>query len=134
MPSRRTADPAVEVDRFLATSDHPAVPLIGALRRIVLDADPSIGEGIKWNAPSFRTNEYFATTHLREKHGIGLILHFGAKKTAIATTGVEIADPAGLLQWLAKDRAIVRFADEAALAAQRAALQGVLREWIRYVG
>lgn len=133
MPARRPADPAVAVDQFLATLDHPSMLLIGALRRVVLAADPSIGEGIKWNAPSFRTQEYFATMHLREKRGVGLILHFGAKKNAIATTGVEIADPGGLLQWLGKDRAIVRFGDEAALAAQRTALQALLREWIRHV-
>ncbi|HVH33578.1 MAG TPA: nuclear transport factor 2 family protein, partial [Tahibacter sp.] len=100
-----------EVDAFLATLQHPARDLVVALRRLVLDADASIAEGIKWNAPSFRTRDWFATTHLRMKAGIGLILHFGAKKNAIADSGVAIPDPGGLLDWLARDRAMILFRD-----------------------
>ena len=66
-----------------------------------------IEEGVKWNSLSFRTRggqgEWFATVNLREKQGVGLILRFGAKKNALSETGVAIADPAGLLRWLAKD-------------------------------
>ncbi|WP_257386571.1 DUF1801 domain-containing protein [Tahibacter caeni] len=119
------------MDAFLAALEHPARDLVAALRRAVLGADPSIAEGIKWNAPSFRTREWFATTHLRAKVGIGLILHFGAKKNAIADGGVAIADPAGLLQWLAKDRALVAIRDADDLATRGPALQALLRDWIR---
>ena len=73
------ADTSAAVDAFMATLEHPCTALIEALRRIILRADPSIAEGIKWKSPSFRTGEYFATVNLRAKAGIGLILHFGAK-------------------------------------------------------
>jgi hypothetical protein len=132
----RTSKNAAEdtdVDAFLAALDHPAKALVVELRRIVLGADARIAEGIKWNAPSFRTTEYFATTNLRAKQGAGLILHFGAKKNAISASGVEIPDPAGLLRWLAKDRATVEFGDAADLTVKAPALQAVLREWIRHV-
>ena len=46
---------------------------------------------------------------------------------------MKIDDPGDLLQWLAKDRAMVTFADEAALAARRAALTGIIRQWIAHV-
>lgn len=120
-----------EVEAFLATLQHPARDLVVALRARVLGADASIAEGIKWNAPSFRTRDWFATTHLRTKTGVGLILHFGAKKNAIADSGVAVADPGGLLDWLARDRAMIVFRDAADLAQKAAALQAVLREWIR---
>jgi hypothetical protein len=130
--SKKPADDA-DVDTFLAALDHPAKALVVELRRVVLGADARIGEGIKWNAPSFRTTEYFATTNLRAKQGTGLILHFGAKKNAISASGVDIPDPAGLLRWLAKDRATVEFGDAAELKAKAPALQALLREWIRHV-
>ena len=66
------------MDAFLASLDHPFLREILALREIILGADPSIVEGIKWNAPSFRTSEYFATFHLRARDGVQLILHRGA--------------------------------------------------------
>ncbi|MGC4055913.1 MAG: DUF1801 domain-containing protein [Paludibaculum sp.] len=104
-----------------------------ALRQLILSVDPAIGEAIKWNAPSFHTTEHFATMNLRARNGLGIILHFGAKKNAIAETGIQIPDPHGLLEWLAKDRALVTFRDLEQQEAQREAFANLLREWMRYV-
>jgi hypothetical protein len=88
-------------------------------------------EEIKWNAPSFRTSEYFATLQPRFLQGVQLILHFGAKKRD--TSGVSIADPDGFLQWLGPDRASVKFRDAQELETRRAAFERVLRDWIAHV-
>ncbi len=121
------------VAAFLAAIDHAAKQEIVALRRIILDADASIAAGIKWNAPSFRTTEYFATFNLRAKEGTQLILHFGAKKNDITNTGVCIPDPEGLLKWLAKDRATVSFCDMNDIVAKKSALVSLIRQWIKHV-
>ena len=44
---------------------------------------------------------------------------------------MKIADPAGMLEWLAKDRCLVTFTDAKDIQAKRAALQAIVREWIR---
>lgn len=124
---------AEDVDAFVAKAHHPLTAEIEALRTTILGADKSITEGIKWNAPSFRTTEWFATTHLRTKAGIGVILHLGAKTRATAKTGIDIADPTGLLQWLAKDRAMVTFADVKDIKAKQRAFRTLLKEWIAHV-
>lgn len=121
------------VAAFLAAQDPAARPLIDALREAILAADPRIREEIKWNVPSFRTSEFFATLHTRVKVGLGVILHFGARRSAISKTGVTIPDPHGLLQWLGKDRAVVTFDDQSTLARQRDAFIALLREWIRHL-
>lgn len=121
------------VDDFITSLEHSRKAEIQTLRRIILAADPTIREEIKWNAPSFYTSEHFATMHLRTKQGIGLIMHFGAKKDAVSETGVTIADPNGLLQWLAKDRAVVAFSDTADIESKRAALTAIIREWIKHL-
>ena len=65
---------------YLRDLEHPLKKEIEAVRRIVLGFTPAIGEGIKWNVPSFRTaTEYFATFNLRAKDSVQLILHLGAK-------------------------------------------------------
>lgn len=122
----------VTVNDFIATLKHPHKDAIELLREVVLGADKSISDEVKWNAPSYRTTESFATTHLRAKTGVGMILHFGAKKRAIAPREA-IADPSGLLQWLADDRAMVSFADIADVKGRRAAFTALVREWIRFV-
>ena len=129
--TKTDADTAEAVDAFMATLEHPHKDAIAALRRIIAGADPAIAEGVKWNAPSFRTTEYFATTHLRAKDGIGVILHLGAKVRE--TPSFQIDDPQGLLKWLAKDRALVNFAGVQDVKAHEAAIQGVVRQWIASV-
>lgn len=130
---RSNADSTEAVDAFMSTLDHPCKPEIEALRKIIRGAHPSIAEGIKWNAPSFRTTEYFATTHLRARTGIGLILHLGAKAKALPAGGMAIKDPDKLLQWLAKDRAMVTFTDLKDIRARKVALEGIVRQWIRHL-
>ncbi len=123
-------DPAVEA--FLAELEHPHKPVIETLRKLILGVDPTIQEGIKWNSPSFRTTEYFATLNLRQDR-VWLILHTGAKVKANAMSGIPIADPTGLLEWLAKDRAVVKFADANDLKSKKAALEAILREWVKII-
>lgn len=130
-PARRGASAPEDVETFLASLEHPFKPEILALRQIILEADPSIGEGIKWNAPSFYTTEHFATMQLRAKDGVQIILHLGAKVRDIP--GFTIADPESLLKWLAKDRASVAFCGLDDIEAKRAALTHVIRQWITHV-
>lgn len=115
----------------MAVLEHPHKAAIGAIRQAIVGADRSILEGIKWKSPSFRTTEYFATTHLRAKVSVGLILHLGAKVRAVP--GVSIEGPEGLLEWLAKDRAMVRFAGIDDVRAKQSALQRIVRQWIEHV-
>ncbi len=130
-PKKPAAAAAEGVEAFLASLEHPQKPEILALRQTILGADPTILEGIKWNAPSFRTSEYFATFQLRAKGCVQIILHLGAKPRAGAN--VEIEDPASLLEWLGKDRASVKFRDMNDIDAKRSAFIDVIRRWILHV-
>jgi hypothetical protein len=132
-PTKRRDSAPESVETFLAALDHPFKPAILAIRQIILAADPSIAEGIKWNVPSFRTSEYFATMHLRAKDGVQIILHLGTKTRATATTGIVIADPDLLLVWLAKDRASVTFCDLNDIDVRRSAFAQIIRQWITYI-
>lgn len=113
--------------------EHRSKNEIQAIRGLMLAADPSISEGIKWNAPSFRTTEYFATTNLREKQGVGVILHLGAKVREVPPGGLPIDDPDKLLKWLARDRAVVVFKDINDFNAKKTAFLSIIRSWIAYV-
>ncbi|MEF3083080.1 DUF1801 domain-containing protein [Luteimonas sp. SMYT11W] len=127
------ADTSVAVDAFMAALDHPHAGAVQRLRALVLGVDPTIAEGVKWNAPSWRTTEYFATTQLRAASGIGLVLHRGAKARALPDGGLAIDDPDGLLTWPSPDRALLAFADRDAVDSGADAVQALLRQWIAHV-
>ena len=127
-PSVAGGDP--DVAAFLDALDHPQKHAIEAVRELILGVDSAIQEGIKWSAPSFRTDDWFATVNLRGKGGderVWLILHTGAKKSK----AMKVADPMGLLKWLAKDRCLVMFEDETDVKSKGAALKAIVRGWVR---
>src|SRR5262245_30366184 len=138
MPARRRltksdsealqTDPAVV--EFLRELEHPLKKEIEAIRQIILGVSPTIREGIKWNSVSFRTTEFFATIHLRSRDRVQLVFHMGAK-VKDNSTNMQIADPGGLIQWLAGDRCLVTLGAGKDIQANRAALETIVREWIR---
>lgn len=132
-PVRKTtaAGPVETVDEFMAKLKHPHHAAIEELRRVIRDVDPSIAEGVKGNAPSFRTTDYFATIHLRANDGIGIVLHLGAKVRE--TPSFQLQDPRGLMKWLAKDRALISFSGMEDVKAHAAAIQAVVRQWVASV-
>jgi Domain of unknown function (DU1801) len=127
------ADTTAAVNEFMNQLDHPFKPEIQAVRDAILGVSPEVAEGIKWNAPSYRTTEYFATTNLREKAGVGIILHLGAKVRNVGPDGISIQDAEGLLKWLAKDRAMIVFKDMNDFNAKKVAFKSVLKQWLKYV-
>lgn len=123
------AKPPETVEAFLRALDHPLAAGIRALRKRILALDPRIGEGIKWNAPSFFLEDHFATFKLRPETKIFLVLHTGAKPKA-RSRPFEVPDPAGLLTWPAKDRALLTLASSAEVKKHGAAIDGIVRSWI----
>ena len=136
MPSRRPDDlgasgGSAEVEAWLAKLDHPMKPVLRAVRKVILSSDPSIREGIKWNAPSFRLEDWFATTGVQRPDFVRIVFHLGAKVKDDSTKGLAIDDPGGLLEWHAKERASVRLSSVKDVKAKEKALQAIVRQWIR---
>jgi hypothetical protein len=123
---------ASPVDLFMAKLSHPLKAEIETMRGIMEAVSPAITEEIKWHAPGFRTTESFATVNLRSTDRLQLILHLGAKVRKDLPE-IKIPDPAGLLQWLGKDRAIVTIGAGREVAANRAAFQKIVRAWLNHV-
>jgi uncharacterized protein YdhG (YjbR/CyaY superfamily) len=119
-----------KVDTLLAKLRHPLKREVGLLRKDILASSAKVVEEFKWNSPSFKLADHFATIHVRGSRLL-LVLHTGAKRKAGA--GPTIADSAGLLQWRGKDRALVEFADAADFKAKRAAVKKILAQWVRQV-
>ncbi len=134
MPTKRTTavsprDPAVSA--FLDELDHPCRDEIAAARDLILGVSPAITDGIKWNSASFKTTEFFATVNWRYKAGVQLVLHRGAKARKDNVT-LKIDDPAALLEWRDKDRALLTI-PAGALKKHVKPLQAIIRQWLAYV-
>lgn len=122
-----------EVESFLAGLQHPLKQEILLLRDIILDAAPGIGESIKWNVPSFRTSDHFATFHIRAEDSVHVVLHLGVKARPDAKVKSGVKDPGSLLQWRSADRAIVTFHNRDDVESRRDAFSQIVRQWVKFV-
>jgi len=117
------------VDQFLADLQHPRADDVRRLRAAIMASNDELTEHVKWQAPSFCsrgvdrvTFRLFPTDHLQ------LVFHRGAKPQD--TEGFVFDDDAGLLRWVATDRAVLTLGDPADVAAREAAIVALVNRWV----
>lgn len=121
-------------EQVAAFFDSLAPPLKDGMlliREMILSADDSITEHIKWKAPSFMHGGDDRITFQLHRNGtLMLIFHRGATVKDGSSTAKLIDDPTGLLDWIKYDRASITINDLAGVDAIRDDLQNVVRLWI----
>jgi len=131
--SRKSSEPE-KVDAYMKKLKHPLADVVEALRRTILSADSEIGEEIKWNAPTFfyvgemkpsdpkKYMRYLVVFNLFQRDCVRLVFPNGGK----------IKDSSGLLQGdYADGRRLAFFRDTKTVAAEREALQRVVRKSLK---
>ncbi len=125
-------DDTQAVDAYMKVLEHPLKPVIQEIRQTVLAADPRITEGIKWNSSSFYCYGWFATTNVKAKNVVQVVLHHGAKIRDDSTLSLTIDDPSQLLTWPSQDRAIITFVSEDSFHSNRSAFKKIIKQWANY--
>ncbi|WP_369139000.1 DUF1801 domain-containing protein [Modestobacter versicolor] len=117
------------VEEFLAELDHPRAADVRRLRTAIMASNDGLTEHVKWKAPSFCwrgvdrvTFRLFPADHLQ------LVFHRGVKPQD--TEGFVFGDDAGLLRWVATDRAVLTLGDPADVAAKEAAIVDLVNRWV----
>lgn len=119
-----------QVLKFIEDLEHPLKPEIEYVRKIILEANDQLSEHIKWNAPSFFIIDDLITFNLHGKDGFRLIFHCGSKVTKFAKGGPLFEDSTLLLEWLAGDRASVRFRSMEEIETNKESLKQLVNKWI----
>ena len=118
-----------DVETYMRELEHPHKKEMQAVRRIIKGVNPRITEEIKWNAPSFAVGEHFVTFNAWAKDCVQLIFHHGPRKSANKAPPIE--DPGALLEWLAPDRASMKFYGMKDVKSKKAGLQSMVQQWIK---
>lgn len=109
--------------------DHPLKKDIEAARKAILAVDSKINEGVKWNAPSFRVEDYFATVNVRSRDAVQLVFHRGAKVKKDGKK-LNIDDPNELIKWLSDDRCLITLGAGKTAKANMPAFKAIVAKWI----
>lgn len=110
-----------EVSEFLAKKNHPMTAEIELIRQIILETDNRIEEAVKWSSPTFMYKGNIASFFMNTKKFVSLLFHKGAL----------INDKKGLLEGDGKEARVARFDNAADIRKKKAALQNVIKEWIK---
>ena len=130
------ASESAKVDKYMGELKHAKKSVLEVLRRVILSADPEIGEEIKWNAPTFfysgpmppfdpkEYRRYLVVSNLFQKDAIRLVFWGGGK----------VDDQSGLLTGDYKDgRRLASFTSLDEVAAKTEVLQHIVREQLRLI-
>jgi hypothetical protein len=125
-----------KVDEYMKRLVHPLSDVVGALRQVILDADPEIGEEVKWNAPTYfytgamkpsdpkQYKRYLVVFNLFKKDCIRLVFWGGAK----------VDDKSGFLEGdYADGRRLALFRSLQDVKSKKKALQFTLREQLKHL-
>ena len=115
-----------DVSAFIAALPHRRRDEIVALRALILADVPGLSERIKWNAPSFGRPDDRVTMRLQPGDRLELIFHRGVKPK---TTSFAFADPSGLLDFVAADRAVLRI-ETGALETRHKEIADLVKRWM----
>lgn len=120
-----------QVAKFIKNLNHPLKPEIEYVRGIILETNSQLAEHIKWNAPSYYLHgDDRITFNLHGKDGFRLIFHCGSKVTEYAKGEPLFEDSTNLLEWVAGDRAMIKFRSMDDIEAKKERLKQVINKWI----
>lgn len=118
-----------EVTLFMEQLDHPYKAQINQLRGLIKKLNPEILEEIKWNAPSFKLEEHFATFKLHPPKHIQIVLHRGVKPKN-DNKQFLLTDAHGLIKWAASDRCVLTLTSAEQVMELEKEISSILRQWI----
>lgn len=124
-----------QVTQHIKKLDPVFGKIIEAIRKIVLSADASVGERIKWNNPSFYyTGEMKPFDPKEYKREIVVFNLFKEKIMLVFPSGAKVKNTYGLLTGDYKDgRRIVVLKDMADVKTKEKDLQKIIKEWLKLI-
>ena len=121
------------VEQLLSLLDHPDSGLINEVRALVMQTEPTLVEGVKWNAPSYALNgNDIITFNFRNYGAVSLIFHTGPKGKDTKTGNRLFEDSSGLVEWVADKRFVVKVGDGRFLQTHAAAINKLVQTWVTY--
>ncbi len=108
-----------DVDAWLENYDNPQREGVARVRAIILDADPRVGECIKWQAPTFTYKGNIASFFPKAKKHVSLMFH----------TGASIPGDHPILEGDAAAGRTVKLVGAEQIEARAAELAAVIRAW-----
>ncbi|MBI1933340.1 MAG: DUF1801 domain-containing protein [Ignavibacteriales bacterium] len=120
----------VAVNNFMNNLDHPYKEGIEFLRNVIKKCNDSIIEEIKWNAPSYKLENHFATFKLYPPKNIQIVLHTDSKLKGDPHK-FHLDDPHQIIKWAAPDRCVITIKSNKEAKELSNEISSLINSWIK---
>ena len=136
MPAQQSTKPSEpdQVNAYMAQLKHPLAGVVAALRQIILKTDATIGEEIKWNAPTFFYTGAMRPFYPKEykRYLVVFNLYKQDRIRLVFWGGGQVNDSSGLLTGNYPDgRRLAEFTDLPDVQAKTKALRRVIKQQLK---
>jgi len=123
-----------QVDAYMKAVKHPLKKIIENLRQIILDADPRVGEEVKWNAPTFFYTGEMRPFNPKEYKRYIIVFNLFRKDCIrlVFPSGAKLNDKSGLLEGdYADGRRLAQFGSLEDVKSREKDLQKLIKTWLK---
>lgn len=120
------------VEEFLADQPPEKLEQVNFIRQLIVSAEPSIVENLKWNAPNYVYQGVDRITfNVMNKDGdVKLILHMGTAKKENKNGKPILPDSSGMVAWNSDIRGTISFTDIDQIKARKAQITHIISQWV----
>lgn len=135
MPKSKDINDSTSVTAHIQQMPPALGEIVEAIRQLILQTDPIIGEQIKWNSPSFFYHGEMKTFAAKEyKRDIVVMNVHKGYPLLVFPTGAKIHDTTGLLEGDYTDgRRLAKFQNIEEVQEKGKDLQKVIQNWLDLV-
>lgn len=135
MPTATKLSDQEQVSEHIAKLEPQIGEIIEAIRQIILNTDPEIGERIKWNNPSFYYTGEMKPFDPKEYKREIIVMNLHKNRIMLVfPSGAKVNDTSGLLEGDYKDgRRLATFKDIEDVNAKAETLQNIIIKWLSLV-
>ena len=120
------------LDEFYKSLDDDKLAQVLEIRKLLLEAEPTLTEHLKWNAPSYvKDNEDRVTFNIMNKQGIvKLVLHMGATRKEDKKAVPVMQDDGGLIEWSSNIRGTISFPPHSDMHKLGRPFKEIIKNWL----
>ena len=120
------------LDEFFANQTPEKLEQVNALRKIILEIEPTLMENLKWNAPNYvYKGQDRITFNLMNKQGqVKLLIHMGATRKESKSAQPVLDNDEGIVEWNSDIRGTLTFTDLEDIASKKILLKRIIERWL----
>lgn len=120
------------LEEFFADQPKDKLDQVNALRSVILNSEPALVEGIKWNAPNYTFNgeDRMTFSLFNKQNKVKLVIHMGSTRKENKSGKPVLVEDEGIVEWNSDIRGTISFDNMTDIKEKLPSLRKVLKRWL----